>query len=192
MARELFNVEKGFGICEIDGGSAFEILQGVTAPGGDGAEQDAAPLSSLYSQNGTSNLYKKVANNGDMADWELLAGGQNQELEAGVSTTATVLDSLLIDECRSAIWLVTAFDEANPDSVSSQLVHATNNGTATLDATVIDDNLFSKNAEGSFNREIATVLTGAGAAQEMQLVVTSAEPGVTFTSTLVTKAASGY
>ncbi len=112
-------------------------------------------------------------------------------IDTGVST-ATTLDAVLVDEYRSVVWLVTGFDEANPNRVKSQIIHGVNNGTSSADATQVDDNKFSLNSTGAFNFQIDVVLNGVGAAQEMRLEVDTNEPGVTFTSIRLGAAPSGY
>jgi hypothetical protein len=118
------------------------------------------------------------------------AEGQPSE-QTGVNS-ATTLDSVLVDSYRSVAWLVTAFDEANPADVKSAIVHGANNGTTSADATLTDDNASSLLQSGVFNTQIAVVLSGTGAAQEMVLQVNSSEPGVTFTAIRLGAAPSGY
>jgi len=125
-----------------------------------------------------------------LQDLETAVEGTPQT-ETGVSS-ATVLDQLLVDEYRSAVWLVTAFDEANPADVKSAIVHGANDGTSGGDAANIDDNVSSLLVKGAFNTQIAVVLNGTGAAQEMRLEVNSSEPGVTFTAVRMGAAPSGY
>lgn len=112
--------------------------------------------------------------------------------QTGVSS-ATVLDSVLVDDYRSVAWLVTAFDEANPSRIKSAIVHGANDGTASADATLADDNISSllQNSP-SFNTQISVVLSGTGAAQVMQLQVDTGEPGVTYTAVRLGSAPSGY
>ena len=113
------------------------------------------------------------------------------EVETGVSS-ATVLDSVNVDQFRSCAWLVTAFDEANPADVKSAIVHAANNGTSSADATGTDDNVSSLLVSGSFNTNISITLTGTGASQVMNLVVNTSEPNVTYTAARMACAPSGY
>lgn len=111
--------------------------------------------------------------------------------DAGVSAP-TVLDAVLVDDFRSCVWLVTGFDEANPNRAKSQIIHGTNNGTSSADATSADDNKFSLNSTGNFNFQADVVLNGVGASQEMRLQVNTTEPGVTFTCVRLGAAPSGY
>lgn len=74
MSRKFFGVEKGLRIYAENGDSpATEIFVGVSAPGGDGSDQDASPINSLYFRIGTSQVYKKVAIANALSDWELLS-----------------------------------------------------------------------------------------------------------------------
>ncbi len=112
--------------------------------------------------------------------------------QTGVSTLVN-LDVVLVDEVRSAVWLVSAFDEANPTRVKSAIVHAVNNGTSGADATAIDDAVFGNLKEGgNFNISVSLGLTSSGATQGMALNITSTEPNVTVTATRLGLTPSGY
>lgn len=106
----------------------------------------------------------------------------------------TNLDSILVDDFRSAVWLVSAFDEANPGNSKSYIVHGINNGTAAADATAAgtDYTVFGVLSTGAFNSQISVSVSGAGATQQMNLEVNSSEPGVTYTSVLLGSTPSGY
>ena len=81
MARDLVGIEKGLAIYETDADdAAFIHLVGSTAPGGDAGDQDAAPIGSLYTRTGTSELYKKIATAGAASDWDLLGNASIDEL----------------------------------------------------------------------------------------------------------------
>jgi len=73
MSRELEGIEKGLNIFgeNADDASAA-ILVGLAVPGGDSAEQDAAPVPSFYFRGGTTEVYRKVANAGATADWQII------------------------------------------------------------------------------------------------------------------------
>jgi len=70
MARDLFSVDKGYRIDEVNGSTLVEILSATAAPTGTG-DQASAPIGSLYIRSGTGELYQKIANAGSPADWEL-------------------------------------------------------------------------------------------------------------------------
>lgn len=114
------------------------------------------------------------------------------EEQTGVNS-ATVLDSVLVDQIRACVWLVSSFDEATPANNQSVIIHGLNDGTASADAVGVRDNVSSKlKLGGNFNAQIAVVLNGAAAAQEMRLEVDSSEPGVTFTAVRLGCTPSGY
>jgi len=118
-------------------------------------------------------------------------GGVTKE-ETGVSTP-TVLDAVLVDEARSCVWLVSAFDESNLDDVQSVMIHGLNDGTASADASSVTDDVFSKERLNSnFNFQVSVVLNGAGAAQEMRLQVDTSETGLTYTAVRLGCSPSGY
>jgi len=81
MSRDLFGVELGLAIFGKDGDAPqAEVLSGLAVPGGDSAEQDAAPIPSLYFRSGTTEIYKKIALVGNAADWELLNTGASMDV----------------------------------------------------------------------------------------------------------------
>lgn len=109
---------------------------------------------------------------------ESISGGTTAE-ETGI-TTATVVDSVLVDDHDSVEWEVVIFEEATPANKKFLKVTALHDGTASADATEVDDTVHTKLKVGSnFNAEVAVILSGAGGAQEMQLEVTSSTAGVT-------------
>jgi len=72
MARDLFSVEKGLRITDLNECSGLDILKGSAVPGGDAGAQDDAAIGSLYlRENGE--LYKKIADTNAPSDWSALA-----------------------------------------------------------------------------------------------------------------------
>lgn len=73
MALDVFRVSLGFAIDEADGTEAGHILSGSGAPGGDGAEQDDAPVGSIYLRTDASStisvVYQKITDTNAAADW---------------------------------------------------------------------------------------------------------------------------
>jgi hypothetical protein len=62
-------------------GSGVRVgLQGTTAPGGDGDEQDAASKGSLYHNTSTGDVYKKIGSANTAADWLALGDVTIDEL----------------------------------------------------------------------------------------------------------------
>jgi hypothetical protein len=69
MARNIFDVELGYGISAVNGALLVSQLAGSAAPGGDTGPQDAAPIGSSY-QRTNGLFYVKTANAGAAADWD--------------------------------------------------------------------------------------------------------------------------
>ena len=70
MSRVPFGIEKGLAIYTENGDVLSHVLSGTAAPDGLG-DQGLAPIGSLYIRSGTAELYQKIANAGNSADWEL-------------------------------------------------------------------------------------------------------------------------
>lgn len=95
-------------------------------------------------------------------------------------TAVTTIDSVLVDDYHSAEWEIVAFEEATPANKQFLKVTALHNGTASADASSVDDTNHTKLKLGSnFNLVVEVDLNGAGAAQEMRLRVSSSTAGVT-------------
>lgn len=119
----------------------------------------------------------------------------NQELEDAIESnqpkqfsgtvpqsTPTVVDSVLVDEIQMASWIVTARDTANPADVRSFHIDGLHDGHGAADATNTDDTLFARLNRGNVNVQASIILSGAGAAQEMQLELNTNEAGgITYT-----------
>lgn len=71
MAREVFDIESGLAISDINGVRRVYIITGTGAPDGTSGEQQNAPIGSLYLRSGTGELYQKIANAGAPADYQL-------------------------------------------------------------------------------------------------------------------------
>lgn len=69
MSRVFFGIEKGIDIHAENGDIQVRILSGTAAPTGTG-DQASAPIGSIYLRSGTGELYQKIANAGNSADWE--------------------------------------------------------------------------------------------------------------------------
>jgi hypothetical protein len=70
MARNFYGIEKGLDIYAENGSLQVRLLSGSAAPDGLG-DQSSAPIGSLYIRNTTGELYQKVANAGNSADYQL-------------------------------------------------------------------------------------------------------------------------
>lgn len=105
---------------------------------------------------------------------ELISGATLIESTGASITTATNLDSPLADATQVAKWFVTAHLVSDPTRVKAFEVYAVHNGHSGADASATDFNVASKLSIGtSFNVDIDVVLSGAGAAQAMNLEVTA-------------------
>lgn len=100
----------------------------------------------------------------------------------GAGGRATI-DEIVVDDVKSCVWLVHAFEEANPARVKSWYVSALHDGTASADATQTDDTVTDKLKIGTnFDANLTVDLNGAGAAQRLRLRGDSTTAGVTFTA----------
>ena len=70
MSRVFFGLEKGVDIYAENGSLLSRVLSGTAAPDGLG-DQGSAPIGSLYIRSGTGELYQKIANAGNSADYQL-------------------------------------------------------------------------------------------------------------------------
>lgn len=108
-----------------------------------------------------------------------------QAIEGGVAiqvsgvTTAQVVDSMLVDDVLSAEWEIVAWEDAAPSNKVFQKITALHNGTASADATTVDDVVHTKLKVGSnFNAVFTTSLNGAAGAQVMRLSAESSSAGI--------------
>jgi hypothetical protein len=73
MALDLYRVSLGLAIDEDDGTEAGHVLSGGGAPGGDGAEQDDAPVGSIFLRTDASStisvVYQKITDTDSTSDW---------------------------------------------------------------------------------------------------------------------------
>lgn len=97
-------------------------------------------------------------------------------------TTAVTLDSVLVDNVRQVKWIVHGVLDSDQSRVRSVEIHAHHNGTASADATDVDDSEYGKLSQGAnFGAQFNVVLSGSGASQVMALQV-SASAAATFKS----------
>lgn len=84
--------------------------------------------------------------------------------------TPTVVDTVLVDDCQSVEWEVTAHDQGDPTNVQILKIEALHNGHAGADASLVKDNVFAKMKLGSnFNLQASAVISGSGIAQTIGL-----------------------
>lgn len=111
MARDLFRIEKGMGIEDVNGNGLVEFLSGTSVPSGTG-DQASAPIGSLYIRSGTGELYQKITNSGNSADWELngsssgvISRWRNEQvyLSTGDTLSAGSLDVTTLTDLESVL-----------------------------------------------------------------------------------------
>lgn len=92
-------------------------------------------------------------------------------------TSATTVDTVLVDEVQATKWFVTVFDEGDTDQKLAVEIFAANDGTASGDATFVDFNVVSKlKLNGNISGlDFDVVLNGTAGAQTMGLEVTSGD-----------------
>jgi hypothetical protein len=73
MSRDFFEIEKGLSIAEENSDNSVKLITGSAAPDGLG-DQASAEIGSLYIRRGTGELYQKVSNAGNAADWKISGG----------------------------------------------------------------------------------------------------------------------
>jgi hypothetical protein len=91
-------------------------------------------------------------------------------------TTATVLDSELVDAFNRCEWIVTNYFVDDRARSNSYKVSASHNGHVGADATTVDWTISAKQKHGAnFNADTTVVLSGVAGAQIMSLTLTSSE-----------------
>lgn len=91
---------------------------------------------------------------------------------SAVEDTPVMLDEVLVDSFSTCEWLVTLRLDSAPAQVVTMKVIGVHNGTASADATAVDDTVFGKLKIGnSFTYAISVALTGSSTTQKMQLMV---------------------
>ena len=108
---------------------------------------------------------------------ELIEGGA--PILVSPVTTLQDLDTLLVDNVHSVEWEIVAWEIANPDRKIFQKITALHNGTASADATTVDDTVHTKLKVGAnFNFVMSVDINGTGAGQEIRLRASSSTAGV--------------
>lgn len=105
---------------------------------------------------------------------ENIAGG-SEDTASGI-TTPVRLGAELVDNSDYCEYEIMVKDSANPENKEVVKIGALHDGSASADATVVDYNKFSKLRVGaSFNVTIDVTLSGAGAAQDFAVEISSTE-----------------
>lgn len=98
---------------------------------------------------------------------------RHEESATGV-TTATAVDSMLVDDYDVAKWLVVCVDAGDPTVKEAFEVFAVHDGSVAADATSVDYTTYAKLKTGTISGlSLDVVLSGTGAAQVMSLQITS-------------------
>lgn len=98
---------------------------------------------------------------------------------ASAITTITTVDSVLVDNYSAVKWYVVVSEDATPANKKAFEIFALHNGTASADASSVDDDQYSILKKGSnFNLSVSVDLNGTGASQVMRLRVASTSAGV--------------
>lgn len=106
----------------------------------------------------------------------------NAKQTAGFSIP-THHDVVLVDDVLATEWECHVFEDATPANIKVFKVWATHNGTASADATTTDHTNNAKLKQGgNFNLDVSMQLIGAGASQEMRMLVDTTEAGLTITT----------
>ena len=105
MARDFFEIEKGLSIAEENSENSVKLLTGVAAPDGLGDQSDAE-IGSLYIRRGTGELYQKVANAGNAADWQLNGAGSSSitPIFRDATVRAATGDALAVGNTDPSSW----------------------------------------------------------------------------------------
>ena len=155
--------------------SAVVVTQGNDLEGAIG-ELDAAIGDRTYTEQNFITDGQTITASLDALDQAIADQGVIRTTQTGVTAT-TVIDSVSVDEYQAAKWFVVLYDEGDTDQKQAWEVYALNDGTLAADATQVDFNRSSGlrlngNITGD---EVSVVLNGTGAAQTMDLVVTSTD-----------------
>ncbi len=139
-------------------------------------ELDAAIGDRSYTEQNFITDSQTITASLDALDQAIQSNGLGRTVTTGI-TTATVVDTVVVDDYQTVKWFVTIFDEADTDQKESVEIYATHDGTSGSDATFADFNIASKlKLNGKITGLVYDiVITGTGAAQTMGLQVTSTD-----------------
>ena len=115
--------------------------------------------------------------NANISVLDAVLGDAKTESKTDSVTTATTLDSVLVDDVLAAEWIVHARSTVTPSKVRSAKVLAIHNGTASTDAIDVEFNHYGilKMGGNITGLDYEVDLNGTGAAQEMRLRISSTE-----------------
>lgn len=175
MGRDIFKAELGFGINAQDGDEIARVLAGSALPGGDTAEQDAAPIGSIYLRtNGIT--YRKTANAGSTADWTSSPDLSNLSWKDPIK--AATNDTLAAGSTDPTTWTDNESGIAHTDFAVDDLVLGDVDGTPILykvdsiSAPNIVLSVYSPALSENDTHLVRYYLPDSPAAQEAQAIVT--------------------
>lgn len=182
MGRTNFAVERGIDINAVNGLNLATILAGAAAPGGDTAEQDAAPIGSIYLRtNGL--LYRKIVNAGATADWTTDPDLSNLSWRNPVK--AATNDAIANGNTNPTTWTDNESGIDHTDFAVNDLVLVDVDGTPVLrEVTAISSPNITLATFGDVLAENDTFLVryylpDSPAAQEAQAIVTYQNSAIT-------------
>lgn len=188
MSRVFFGVEKGVDIFAENGAVQARILTGTAAPDGLG-DQSSAPIGSLYIRSGTGQMYQKIANAGNSADWSQFGNitldelhWRNEYVRAATndSVSAGVVDPTGFSDNESGI-------DGNDFAVGEYLIGDVNGVPALFEVTVVTGPTSITVAAAGISIAngdtfvVQSYLPDAGSAQEAQAILhipVAGSPGV--------------
>ncbi len=178
MAEQYFEVSTGYAIGN-ENTALVQILTGSGSPGGDTGPEDNAPIGSIFLDQ-SGQFYYKTQDTNDPADWSspqaMAAGSTVTQANADNITTATTLDSVLVDDVVAVHWKLWVEDNATGASKRAIEIYAThNNIDGGSDASTADYNRYSFLRIGAAisGLTVDVVLAGATTAQTIGLQITS-------------------
>lgn len=115
--------------------------------------------------------------NQNLDDLDAALGDAYQEASSDTVTTATVIDSVLVDDVLTTEWTVHARSTGTATDIYTARILASHDGTAAADATNVQFNAFSEMVFGTAisGLTFTVELNGAATAQVMRLSVTSTQ-----------------
>lgn len=130
----------------------------------------------LYTEENFVTDSESITTSIDALDIALAANALNRSTGTTI-TSATTIDTVLVDDYQAVKWFIAIFDEGDTDQKFAAEIWALHDGNVSGDATEVDWNEVSKlKINGDITGlGIEVVLSGTGASQTMGLQVTSTD-----------------
>lgn len=130
----------------------------------------------LYTEENFVTDSESITTSIDALDIALAANALNRSTGTTI-TSATTIDTVLVDDYQAVKWFIAIFDEGDTDQKFAAEIWALHDGNVSGDATEVDWNEVSKlKINGDITGlGIEVVLNGTGAAQTMGLQITSTD-----------------